>query len=72
MFVFVWWIVAGAYWGKGRKAGLKTVYLMGCKDERTGEWKTVCKASSGLTDKEVVVNFFDFGVGTLSVPIDRR
>uniref|UniRef100_A0A0P4VU83 ATP-dependent DNA ligase family profile domain-containing protein n=1 Tax=Scylla olivacea TaxID=85551 RepID=A0A0P4VU83_SCYOL len=41
-------VVLGAWYGKGRKGGLLSTFLMGCLDKRTGEWKTVTKAHGGL------------------------
>nr|BDT63206.1 MAG: DNA ligase 3-like protein [Hemigrapsus takanoi nimavirus]GBG35356.1 SCV_095-like protein [Hemigrapsus takanoi nimavirus] len=43
-------VVLGAWYGKGRKGGLLSTFLMGCLDKRTGEWKTVTKAHTGLDD----------------------
>ncbi|KAK8372002.1 hypothetical protein O3P69_014208 [Scylla paramamosain] len=41
-------VVLGAWYGKGRKGGLLSTFLMGCLDKRTGEWKTVTKLHAGL------------------------
>lgn len=43
-------VVLGAWYGKGKKGGLLSTFLMGCLDKRTGEWKTVTKAHTGLDD----------------------
>ncbi|QAV38671.1 m133R [Myxoma virus] len=43
-------VVLGAYYGKGCKGGIMSVFLMGCYDEEKDNWKTVTKCS-GHTDK---------------------
>ena len=43
-------VVLGAWYGKGRKKELLSTFLMGCLDKRTGQWKTVTKAHTGLDD----------------------
>ena len=36
-------VVLGAYFGTGDKGGLKSVFLMGCFDNESKQFKTVCK-----------------------------
>lgn len=43
-------VVLGAWYGKGRKGGLLSTFLMGCLDKKTGECKTVTKAHTGIDD----------------------
>ncbi|EUB57733.1 DNA ligase 3 [Echinococcus granulosus] len=43
-------IVLGAYYGKGRKGGLMSVYLMGSYDPTTEKFCTVTKVGSGFKD----------------------
>jgi DNA ligase-3 len=42
-------LVLGAYFGTGNKGGLLSVFLMGCYDETSKKYKTVCKVV-GLFD----------------------
>lgn len=41
-------VVLGAWYGKGRKGGLLSVFLMGCYDPNTDLWFTVTKVHTGL------------------------
>lgn len=43
-------VVLGAWYGKGRRGGLLSTFLMGCLDKRTGEWNMVTKVHTGLDD----------------------
>ena len=43
-------VVLGAWYGKGRKGGMLSTFLMGCLDKKTGEWKTVTKVHTGFDD----------------------
>ncbi|KAL5968856.1 DNA ligase 3, partial [Taenia solium] len=43
-------IVLGAYYGKGRRGGLMSVYLMGAYDPATEKFCTVTKVGSGFKD----------------------
>jgi len=38
-------VVVGAYYGTGAYGGMMSVFLMGCQDPASGQWKTVCKVS---------------------------
>ncbi|KAG8194914.1 hypothetical protein JTE90_021375 [Oedothorax gibbosus] len=40
-------VVLGGYFGTGRKGGIMSVFLMGCRDERTKKWCTVTKVPGG-------------------------
>lgn len=44
-------VVLGAYYGTGNKGGMKSVFLMGCLNEKTQKWHTVTKVANGLDDK---------------------
>ncbi len=46
-------LVLGAYFGTGNKGGLLSVFLMGCFDEKSQRYKTVCKAANGHDDKTI-------------------
>jgi DNA ligase-3 len=46
-------IVLGAYFGTGNKGGLMSVFLMGCYDEESKSYKTVCKVGNGFNDDEI-------------------
>ena len=43
-------VVLGAYFGKGARGGLKSVFLMGVFDEVASLWRTVCKCGNGHDD----------------------
>lgn len=45
-------VVLGASYGTGKKGGILSVFLMGCYDKRTDQWKTVTKVHTGLDDKK--------------------
>ena len=38
-------LVLGAYYGTGRMGGLRSVFLMGVHDPKTGKFKTVCRVT---------------------------
>ena len=38
-------VVLGAYYGKGANAGMRSVFLMGCWDSASQQWRTVCKVA---------------------------
>ncbi|QHR82671.1 DNA ligase [Brazilian porcupinepox virus 1] len=38
-------VVLGAYYGKGNRGGIMSIFLMGCYDEEIKKWKTVTKCS---------------------------
>ena len=44
-------VVLGAYYGTGSKGGMKSIFLMGCLNEKTQKWHTVTKVANGLDDK---------------------
>lgn len=44
-------VVLGAYYGTGNKGGMKSIFLMGCLNEKTHKWHTVTKVANGLDDK---------------------
>ncbi|KAL7675306.1 hypothetical protein ACOME3_001569 [Neoechinorhynchus agilis] len=46
-------VVLGAYYGTGSKAGMKSVFLMGCYNEDTEQWCTVTKVGNGFTDDDL-------------------
>jgi DNA ligase-3 len=46
-------VVLGAYYGTGNKGGLKSVFLMGCYNEKTHRWQTVTKCGNGFDDKTI-------------------
>ena len=43
-------VVLGAWYGTGTKGGTMSVFLMGCYDEGTKKWYTVCKVGNGHDD----------------------
>ncbi|KAF7990445.1 hypothetical protein HCN44_000250 [Aphidius gifuensis] len=43
-------VVLGAWYGTGRKGGMKSIFLMGCYDEDNDIWLTVTKVHSGHDD----------------------
>ncbi|CAL8079661.1 unnamed protein product [Calicophoron daubneyi] len=44
-------IVLGAYYGTGSKAGIMSVFLMGCYDQSSKSFATVTKCGNGFTDE---------------------
>ncbi len=42
--------MVGAYYGTGARGGLLSSFLMGCYDEKTKTYKTVCKVANGFSD----------------------
>jgi len=44
-------VVLATYYGTGRLGGMMATFLMGCWDEKSSQWKTVCKVGNGFTDK---------------------
>ncbi|CAF0763628.1 unnamed protein product [Brachionus calyciflorus] len=44
-------VVLGAYYGTGNKGGMKSIFLMGCLNEKTLKWQTVTKVANGIDDK---------------------
>ncbi len=47
-------VVVGAFWGRGKRAGLYGAFLMAVYDPRTDMFYTVCKVGSGFTDEDLV------------------
>ncbi|XP_025602268.2 DNA ligase 3 isoform X1 [Athalia rosae] len=43
-------VVLGAWYGTGKKGGMKSVFLMGCYDEDKDRWVTVTKVHTGHDD----------------------
>ena len=43
-------VVLGSWYGNGKNGGKLSVFLMGCRDEASGEWRTVVKVHTGHTD----------------------
>jgi DNA ligase-3 len=43
-------VVLGAYYGTGKKGGMRSVFLMGVHDAKTDKWYTVTKVGNGLDD----------------------
>jgi len=44
-------VVVGAYYGKGRRAGMYGALLCAIYDKKTDKFETLCKVGSGFTDK---------------------
>lgn len=47
-------VVLGAYYGSGKKGGLKSIFLMGVYDEKSKKWYTVSKVANGIDDNKLV------------------
>ncbi|XP_010720052.2 DNA ligase 3 [Meleagris gallopavo] len=43
-------VVLGAFYGKGSKGGMMSIFLMGCYDPKSEKWCTVTKCSGGHDD----------------------
>jgi DNA ligase-3 len=46
-------VCLGAYYGTGRMGGIMSVFLMGCYDATSKQWKTVCKCGNGFDDSNI-------------------
>lgn len=46
-------VVLGAYLGTGSYGGKMSVFILGCRDEATKMWCTVCKCGNGFTDAQM-------------------
>ncbi len=46
-------VIVGAEWGEGRRANWLGSFLLACRDPDTGEFLTVGKMATGLTDKQL-------------------
>jgi len=45
-------VVVGAEWGEGRRANWLGTFLLACRDEVSGELKTIGKLGTGMTDEQ--------------------
>lgn len=43
----------GAWWGRGRRAGVFGSFLMACRDDATGTFQSVCKLGTGFSDADL-------------------
>ena len=48
-------VVLGAYYGTGKKGGMKSVFLMGVYDEKQDKWLTVTKVGNGFDEKTLAM-----------------
>ncbi|MFB6072588.1 MAG: ATP-dependent DNA ligase LigA [Halobacterium sp.] len=46
-------LVTGAEWGEGRRASFLGTFLLSVRDEETGEFETIGKVATGITDEEL-------------------
>ncbi|MUV60946.1 ATP-dependent DNA ligase LigA [Halobacterium sp. CBA1126] len=46
-------VVTGAEWGEGRRASFLGTFLLSARDEATGEFETIGKVATGITDEEL-------------------
>jgi len=46
-------VVVGAFYGRGRKAGIPSSFLMAVYDPEKDVFKTVCKVGTGFTDEQL-------------------
>eukprot|EP00741_Cyanophora_paradoxa_P004236 tig00000789_g4113.t1 len=46
-------VCLGAYFGKGSKGGMLSIFLMGAWDASDKTWKTVCKVGNGFDDATI-------------------
>ena len=46
-------VVTGAEWGEGRRASFLGTFLLSARDEESGEFETIGKVATGLTDAEL-------------------
>ncbi len=46
-------VVVGALYGRGRKAGLLSSYLMAVYDDENDVFKTICKVGTGFKDEDI-------------------
>lgn len=46
-------VVVGAFYGRGRKAGIPSSFLMAVYDPERDVFKTVCKVGTGFTDEQL-------------------
>jgi DNA ligase-3 len=44
-------LVLGSYFGTGSRGGIMGSFLMGCYDEESKTYKTVCKVANGFDDE---------------------
>jgi len=45
-------VIVGAEWGEGRRANWLATFLLACRDENTGEFKTIGMMGTGLKDEQ--------------------
>ncbi|WP_353633641.1 ATP-dependent DNA ligase LigA [Halobacterium sp. NMX12-1] len=46
-------VVTGAEWGEGRRASFLGTFVLSARDEETGEYATIGKVATGITDEEL-------------------
>jgi DNA ligase-1 len=46
-------VVTGAEWGEGRRASFLGTFLLSARDEPTGDFETIGKVATGITDEEL-------------------
>ncbi|MCD2202559.1 ATP-dependent DNA ligase LigA [Halobacterium sp. KA-6] len=46
-------VVTGAEWGEGRRASFLGTFMLSARDEGTGEYATIGKVATGITDEEL-------------------
>ena len=46
-------VVTGAEWGEGRRASFLGTFVLSARDEETGEFATIGKVATGITDEEL-------------------
>ncbi|KCZ73797.1 hypothetical protein H311_05243, partial [Anncaliia algerae PRA109] len=51
-------IVLGCYYGKGKRTGSFGGFLMGCYNDETEKYETVCKLGTGFDD-ETLINIYN-------------
>lgn len=46
-------VIVGALWGTGKRAGWLSSYILGAKDEETGEFASVGRVGTGVTEEQL-------------------
>jgi len=54
-------VVLGAWYGTGNRGGIMSIFLMGCYDAHSRQWKTVTKVHSGFDDATLDKHQADLG-----------